>query len=74
MTERRGHERREEFELHGPGGIGAKFSGSSTQLLSVLLIAVLLGAAAYLLERHESEAEMRQVEIIRAIQAKCPKA
>lgn len=73
MKEPRGYERREDFEIQGPGGIKAKFSGSSTQLLSVLLICVLLAAAAYLLERHEREAEARQVEIMRAMQARCPK-
>lgn len=73
MADRRECERRQDFEFQGPAGFKAKFSGSSTQLLSVLLIAVLLGAAAYLIERHDREAEFRHIEIIRAMQAKCPK-
>lgn len=53
-------------------GMKASFRGASTPLLSVLLIAVLLAACAYLVERHEREAEARQAEIIRAVQARCP--
>lgn len=71
IQNRRSGDRREDegqLDIKGPGGLSLGLKGTSTQILSALLIAVAFSAGVYFLYQHDQKTDSGNAKVIAAVQ------